>query len=146
MSEALLIKLRPIVLWFTALSFITVGVMHFTHEYIFLPMMPEFLPYHLELVWLSGVFEILGGLGILVPQTRRFSAWGLLALLVAVFPANINMALNGIVIDVNVPQSDIGRWLRLPFQFVFAAQIYYIGLWRPKSEATRLASPAAEAA
>ncbi|MEC8050274.1 MAG: hypothetical protein VX210_05720, partial [Myxococcota bacterium] len=75
MSEALLIKLRPIVLWFTALSFITVGVMHFTHEYIFLPMMPEFLPYHLELVWLSGVFEILGGLGILVPQTRRFSAW-----------------------------------------------------------------------
>ena len=96
MSEALLIKLRPIVLWFTALSFITVGVMHFTHEYIFLPMMPDFLPYHLELVWLSGGFEILGGLGILVPQTRRFSAWGLLALLVAVFPANINMALNGI--------------------------------------------------
>ena len=91
--------------------------------------------YHLELVWLSGVFEILGGIGILVPQTRRFSAWGLLALLVAVFPANINMALNGIVIDVNVPQSDLGRWLRLPFQFVFAAQIYYIGLWRPKSEA-----------
>ena len=77
MSEAILIKLRPIVLWFTALSFITVGVMHFTHEYIFLPMMPEFLPYHLELVWLSGVFEILGGIGILVPQTRRFSAWGL---------------------------------------------------------------------
>ena len=78
-----------------------------------------------------GVFEILGGLGILVPQTRRFSAWGLLALLVAVFPANINMALNGIVIDMDVPQSDLGRWLRLPFQFVFAAQIYYIGLWRP---------------
>ena len=133
MLTPLLIKLRPFILWFTAISYVVVGVMHFTHEYIFLPMMPDFLPYHLELVWISGAFEILGGIGLVVPQTRRFAAFGILALLVAVFPANINMAINGIAIDVNVPQSDFGRWLRLPFQFVFAAQIYYVGLWRPKS-------------
>ena len=130
MLEALLIKLRPIVLWFTALVYH--GRRNAFHPRVYLlddarvPALPS------GLVWLSGSSR--SGTRYPVPQTRRFSAWGLGAL-VAVFPANINMALNGIVIDMDVPQSDLGRWLRLPFQFVFAAQIYYIGLWRPKAEA-----------
>ena len=118
------IGLRPLV----ALSFIAVGILHFTHASIFVGIMPPYLPWHLELVWISGVFEILGGIGILIPQVRRFSSWGLLALLIAVFPANLHMAFNGVFIDVPLPQSQFGLWLRLPMQFVIAAQVWFVGL------------------
>ena len=113
---------------FTALSFVGVGILHFTHASIFVGIMPPYLPYHLELVWISGVFEILGGVGLLIPQIRRFSAWGLLALLVAVFPANLHMALNGVFIDIPIPQSQIGLWIRLPLQGVIAYQVWFVGL------------------
>lgn len=112
-----------------ALSFIIVGILHFTHASIFVGIMPPYLPWHLELVWISGVFEILGGLGLMSPHTRRFSAWGLLLLLLAVFPANIHMALNGVFIDVPIPQSQIGLWLRLPMQGVIALQVWFVGLY-----------------
>ena len=116
---------RPLV----ALSFILVGILHFTHASIFVGIMPPYLPWHLELVWLSGVFEILGGMGLMIHQVRRFSAWGLLALLIAVFPANVHMAVNGVFIDVPLPQSQIGLWLRLPMQLVIAAQVWFVGLY-----------------
>lgn len=127
---------QRIVRWATALSFVAVGVLHFTHDHVFVLMMPPILPWHLELVWLSGVFEILGGVGLLVPRTRRFAAWGLLALLVAVFPANLHMAIAGIEIPVDgLPQSDVGRWVRLPFQAVIAAQVWFAGLWTAPEDA-----------
>lgn len=116
--------------WLCALNFVGVGVLHFTHLPIFVAMMPDYLPLHRELVWLSGGFEILGGIGLLVPATRRFAAWGLLALLVAVFPANVNMALNEIYLPIEwLPQSPAGLWLRLPFQLVFLAEVWFVGLW-----------------
>ena len=122
-------RLQRILRIFTALSFIIVGILHFTHASIFVGIMPPYLPWHLELVWISGVFEILGGIGLIIPQTRRFSAWGLLALLIAVFPANLHMALNGVFIDVPIPQSQIGLWLRLPMQGVIALQVWFVGLY-----------------
>ncbi len=95
---------------------VTVGVLHFVRADLFVPMMPYALaPWALELVWLSGVFEILGGIGLLIPSLRRFSAWGVAALLVAVFPANLHMA----VYHVTPADRDIPAWVlwaRLPLQ------------------------------
>jgi uncharacterized membrane protein len=84
--------------------------------------MPAYLSYHKELVIISGVFELLGAIGILVPQTRLLAAYGLLALVVAVYPANINMALH----PENYP--DMPVWFlyaRLPFQFLFLWFIWW---------------------
>ncbi len=119
-------KARVIVRWWMAVNLVLVGISHFTHAELFVGIMPPYLPAHLELVWLSGVFEILGGVGLLVPLSRRFAGFGLLALLVAVFPANLHMALNEVYLPIDwLPQSQIGLWLRLPFQLVFAAAIWF---------------------
>ena len=72
------------------------GVMHFKNPTPFLKIMPDWIPYHLEMVHISGVAEILGGLGLLVPYTRKMAAWGLILLFFAVFPANIHMAIRDI--------------------------------------------------
>ena len=75
-----------------ALLFVGAGALHFVRPETYLRIMPPWLPAPLLLVQLSGGFEILGGLGLLWPRTRRLAGWGLLALLVAVFPANVYMA------------------------------------------------------
>ena len=71
-----------------ALLFVLAGIWHFVHPATYLAIMPPWLPQPLALIYVSGVFEILGGLGLLPARTRRMAGWGLLALLVAVFPAN----------------------------------------------------------
>lgn len=123
-------RIQLVVRWICAFSFITPGILHFTHADVFVAMMPAFLPWHLELVWLSGVFEILGGVGLLLPFSRRFAAWGLMALLVAVFPANVNMAVNEIGL-AGMPADPVLLWARLPFQLVFLAEVWVAGLWEP---------------
>ncbi len=106
---------------FVAAAFVTVGVLHFTHADVFVGIMPPFIPawLHLPAVHWSGVFEIAGGVGILVARARRAAGWGLLALLVAVFPANIHMAVNGVGIGGMEP-NPVALWLRLPLQLVIA--------------------------
>ena len=79
-----------------AVLFILAGVLHFLYPAPYVAIMPRLLPYPLELVYLSGLFEILGGIGVLVPSTRRAAGIGLILLLIAVFPANIQMAWDGI--------------------------------------------------
>jgi uncharacterized membrane protein len=94
------------------------GVMHFVAPATFVAIVPGYLPAPEVLVAVSGVAEILGGLGLIFPQTRRFAAWGLIALFIAVFPANVHMALNSIPLgDRPVPPAAL--WLRLPLQAVF---------------------------
>jgi uncharacterized membrane protein len=105
-------------LWLLAISMIAVGVSHFTSPEPFMRIVPPPLP-ALEMVLLSGVFEILGGVGLLIPRLRRAAAWGLIALFIAVFPANIYMALEGIQLDPNNPLPTWGAWVRLPFQALF---------------------------
>jgi len=68
-----------------ALFFIGAGTLHFTNASFYLTIMPTILPYPLALVYLSGAFEILGGIGVLVPACRRVAGYGLIALLIAVF-------------------------------------------------------------
>ena len=77
-----------------AVVFVGAGILHFVKTGTYVAIMPSFLPDPRLLVQISGVAEILGGIGLLLPQTRRAAAWGIIALLIAVLPANINMALD----------------------------------------------------
>ncbi len=103
----------------TAVFMVAVGVFHFLNPEPFLRIVPPFLPAPGLLVAVSGVFEILGGLGVLVPKTRRFAAYGLIALFVAVFPANLYMALENVQLNPAAPIPAWVGWVRLPFQFLF---------------------------
>lgn len=130
-------RIRVVARWLFGLAFIGIGVMHFTHPAPFVSIMPDWLPGHLDLVYVSGGFEILGGLGLLLPMTRRAAAWGLVALLFAVFPANVNMAVNEIYLE-GMPRAPWLLWARLPFQFVFMAGVMWtgrIGWWADAEEA-----------
>lgn len=95
-----------------ALLFVVAGALHFLQPATYLAIMPPQLPQPLALVYASGVFEILGGLGLLLKPTRRLAGWGLLALLVAVFPANVHMAL--LHKQLGIPAW--AAWGRLPLQ------------------------------
>jgi uncharacterized membrane protein len=98
--------------------FVFTGTMHFVIPRSYEAMMPPSLPRHREAVLVSGVAEIAGGLAVAAPSTRRFARWWLLALLVAVFPANVHMAAN----PEQVRGLDLNRiprwalWARLPLQ------------------------------
>jgi len=91
------------------------GVNHFLNPRLYLQIMPPYLPWHEALVALSGVGEIGLGLLVFVPRYRRLAGWGIVALLIAVFPANLHMALNPDRF-ARIPQWAL--WLRLPLQAV----------------------------
>ena len=80
----------------------------------------------LLLVHVSGAFEILGGVGLLIPRVRLFAGWGLIALYVAVFPANVNMAWNQLQPDPTNPIPQWAVWARLPFQALFIGVAYWL--------------------
>ena len=101
-----------------ALFFIAGGVNHFAHADFYLPMMPDYLPSHVLLVQSSGVAEVILGAALLVPRLERLAAWGILALLVAVFPANLHMALHPDRFPAMAPAM---LWLRLPLQLPLLA-------------------------
>jgi len=107
-----------------AVSIIIVGVTHFTVPDQYARIVPPQLPYPVGLVYLSGFYEILGGIGLLVPPVSQAAAWGLIALFIAVYPANINMAVNHIKID-HIPDSNWLQAVRLPFQAVFIAWAWW---------------------
>ena len=94
--------------------FLLAGVMHFVVPGAYVRIVPEWLPSPRLIVLVSGVFEVLGGVGVLVPSTRRFAAWGLIALLVAVLPANVQMALDHATKWRSIPGWIL--WARLPLQ------------------------------
>ncbi|HET6528592.1 MAG TPA: hypothetical protein VFG39_07550 [Balneolaceae bacterium] len=111
-----------------AAIFITAGVFHFIKPQPFAGIIPDFIPYHLALVYISGVAEILGGAGILWHQTEAIAAWGLIILLVAVFPANINMAVEAVQKLGYVSWYSAATILRLPLQFVLIYWVYRVCL------------------
>lgn len=102
--------------------FILAGLNHFLNPALYLQIMPPYLPLHLFLVYLSGVFEILFGALVLVPRWTRVAAWGLIVTLIVIFPANLHMALNAE--DFSFIPS-ILLWLRLPFQALLIAWAYW---------------------
>jgi uncharacterized membrane protein len=120
--------LRKVALFLTAGFFVTTGVLHSVRPAPFVEIVPPFIPHPLAMVYLSGAAEIAGGLGLLLRRLRRAAAWGLVALLIAVFPANIYMAVG----RVQVTATPLPVWLlwgRLPLQF---ALIWWV-LWCSRS-------------
>ncbi|MEO5730088.1 MAG: DoxX family protein [Byssovorax sp.] len=118
-------RLKTVLRLVLAVAMIAVGVVHFVRPAGFVRIVPAFLPAPLALVLISGAAEILGGLGLLVPRTRRLAAWGLIALYIAVFPANVNMLVHEIPLG-EAPVSPLVLWLRLPFQALFIAWAYWM--------------------
>ncbi len=109
-----------------AVAMVGVGSLHFIDPAPFVRIVPAALPAPLLLVYVSGVFEILGGVGLLLPKVRLYAAWGLIALFVAVFPANVNMAINHLQLDPANPIPQWAAWARLPFQALFIAVAYWL--------------------
>ena len=105
-----------------AVFFVGAGVNHFLRTGFYLRMMPTYVPMHLTMVQISGVAEIVLGVLLLVPQTTAMAAWGLIALLVAVFPANVQMALHPATFPEFQPTA---LWLRLPLQVVMIAWAFW---------------------
>ena len=104
--------------WF----YISAGLLHFTNTNWFLQIVPPYLPIKLELVYLSGLFEVILGIMLIVPALRYYAGWGLILLLIAVYPANIYLAqTNGAAMNT----SALVAWGRLPFQFLFIGIAYW---------------------
>lgn len=107
-------------------AMIFVGVLHFATPQPFLTMMPSALPFPLALVYVSGIAEIAGGAGLFVPRLRKAASFGLIALYIAVFPANLNMAIHDLPLgDTKLPP--VALWGRLPLQLVFIAWAFWVG-------------------
>jgi uncharacterized membrane protein len=111
-----------------AILFVAAGMLHFAATRVYLRIMPPYLPWHTALIYISGAAEILGGIGLLIPLTRHTAAWGLVALLIAVMPANIYMATAHIAAPGIMGQS-WAQWLRLPLQIplIYWAWLYTRG-------------------
>jgi len=116
------LKLKPLLRYVLGILFIAAGLYHFINPDFYLRIMPPYLPWHLFLVHLSGLFESALGIMLLIPKFTRLAAWGLIALLIAVFPANIHMAMNPQLYP-DIPP--FALWLRLPLQGVFIAWAYW---------------------
>ena len=109
----------------SSIFYVIVGIKHFIEPEYFLSIVPPYLPYHLELVYISGLFEILFGLLILFPKYRYYGAIGLILLLVAVFPANIYLAQSKEAQEALGATQEIATW-RLPIQGVLIWIAYFI--------------------
>ncbi|SEP24070.1 Uncharacterized membrane protein [Halogranum amylolyticum] len=119
-TESVRRRLKRPLLFVMGGVYILAGVMHFVSPKVYAQIVPPSFPGALELVYLSGVAEIVLGVGVLYPRTRRLAAWGLVLLLLAVFPANVYMATSDVVLE-GAPEvlrdpSDVARWARLPLQ------------------------------
>lgn len=102
--------------------YLVAGAGHFLLTRVYLGIMPDYLPAHRELVLLSGAAEMAGGLGVLLPPTRRIAAWGLVALLIAVMPANVWMAQH----PERYPSIPVWLlWMRLPLQLPLIAWAWW---------------------
>jgi uncharacterized membrane protein len=102
-------------------AFVVAGALHFAKPRMYEAIMPPWLPRHRELVYASGLAEMAGGAGLMTQRLRRPAGWWLIATLVAVFPANVHMALNPD--DFEVPGGRAALVGRLPFQLVFIAWV-----------------------
>jgi len=120
---------KAVAKWSFGILFVAASVGHFVRPDFYTRIMPPYLPWHRELVYLSGVCEAVLGVLLIAPRTTRIAAWGLVALLIAVFPANVHMALNPDLF-AEFPQSAL--WLRLPLQGVLIAWAYW--LTRPSTD------------
>jgi uncharacterized membrane protein len=115
-------KIKLILKFLLAILFVLAGFNHFFNTAFYLRIVPSYLPWHLLLVYLSGLVEIILGILLLIPKFTQLAAWGLMALLVAVFPANVQMVVNH---DLFPEYSVEALWVRLPLQVVLIGSVYW---------------------
>jgi uncharacterized membrane protein len=127
--------LRSVLRVLLAVAMIYVGVLHFARPGGFVTIVPSYLPAPLTLVLVSGFFEVLGGIGLLVPRVRRAASYGLVALYIAVFPANVNMAVHHLPFG-DSPTPEWLLLLRLPLQIVLIVLALYVGKTPPAPSAS----------
>ncbi len=120
---------KQILKWLLGIAFVLAGINHFINADFYLKMMPPVLPAHLFLIRLSGIFEIALGVSLLIPKWTRLAAWGLIALLIAVFPANIYMAQHA---ELFPEFSVTALYLRLPAQIILI--IWAFWFTRPNNQ------------
>lgn len=118
-------KIKFVLKYLFVVFFVLAGFNHFINTAFYLKIMPTYLPWHLTLVYLSGIIEIVLGVLLLTRRFTRMAAWGLIALLIAVFPANIHMAINH---ELYPEYSVAALWIRLTLQFVLMAWAYWYTL------------------
>jgi uncharacterized membrane protein len=106
-------------------TFLGAGTLHFVIPRTYEAIVPDYLPAHRELVAASGVAEMLGGAGVLASRTRRPAGWWLIATMLAVFPANVNMAVERERFRRFPPWA---LWLRLPIQGLIVAWIWAVAV------------------
>lgn len=127
--------LREFFRWLASVLFILAGINHFLHPHFYERIVPPGFPSPQFLVLVSGLAEIVGGLGVLMGRLRRLAGWGLLVLLILIFPANIYMALHPQRFEI----SPWILWTRLPLQAVLMAWVWWVTLWRSqKSESLQM--------
>ena len=102
-------------------TFVATGLLHFLRPRMYEAIMPRYLPAHRELVYASGVAEIAGGAGVLHPRTAKPAGWWLIATLIAIFPANVEMAVHAERFR-RIPRPLL--WARLPLQGLLIAWVY----------------------
>lgn len=107
-----------------AIAMVAIGANHFISPEPFLRIVPPVLPYPLGLVYASGFFEMLAGIGLLIPRFSRSAAWMLVILYVTVFPANLYQAIHNIPVAA-LPHDPPLIWLRLPFQALLVAVAWW---------------------
>ena len=122
-----LARLKRPLLYVMGPLYVVAGILHFVVPVLYVQIIPPILPAPLALVYLSGVAEIAVGVGLLIPRTRRYSAWATIALLVAIFPANVYMATSGVIVEGigGGDPSAAARWGRLPLQGVLILWAYW---------------------
>ena len=116
---------KSILIIISSIFYTIVGVKHFIEPDYFLSIIPPYLPYHIELVYISGFFEILLGLMILFPKYRYYGSIGLILLLIAIFPANIYLAQSKEAQEAIGASQQIAIW-RLPIQGILIWIAYWI--------------------
>lgn len=129
---------RTFARWALAVLFVAAGVNHFVNPEFYRPMMPPYLPSPGLLIALSGVLEVVGGLALLWTKARTAASWGLIAILVGVFPANLHMALNPELFP-DFPEAAL--WGRLPLQLVLIGWAWWVGREHPRHVGSRSPSP-----
>ena len=118
-------RVRRVLLWVMGIFYLFAGAYHFLRPEYYVAMMPPYLPLHRELVYVSGLAEMVLGALVLVPGTRRAAAWGIILLLIAVFPANVHIALNNVPVFGAKEGAGAWNWVRLPLQGVLIAWAWW---------------------
>ena len=131
-SIIVLERLKLVTIIVMSILYIIIGVKHFTEPNFFLKIMPPYIPFHLELVYLSGAFEILFGFLLLVKKYRRLAGIGIVLLLIAVFPANIYLFQNPEILNAEKSKTLV----RLFYQF----PLILIAIWHSQKNSNKIFS------